>query len=192
MIIDEPNPDQPEIAQEVPQPPQPLIMDDIVIPSNILHQILEQLTENSVQADEPVNLVHRKDLNSIRFRRKTKPPKPLFNKPYPFILDSESNLELLKNQIYNDFSSLSSMEDDFLIFPSDVSAEVESLKAKIGDALDRYEKIIQKIEGGEEMVVLEAFEKSLQEGMLLFEEEMKAEEEKKKAEEEKKHQEAEK
>ncbi|MCH93363.1 hypothetical protein A2U01_0014312 [Trifolium medium] len=84
------------------------------------------------------------------------------------------------------------MEDDFLIFPSDVSAEVEALKAKIGDALDKYEKIIQKtIEGRgmdvvrvimesveradtkrltltphfepEERVVLETFEKSLQE-----------------------------
>ncbi|MCH96766.1 hypothetical protein A2U01_0017755, partial [Trifolium medium] len=164
MVIDEPISDQPEIEQEIPQPPQPLSMEDIVIPSNLLHQILEQLTDNSVQVDEPVNLVHIKDLNSIKFRRKSKPLKPLFNKPYPFILNSEPNLELLKNQIYNDFRSLSTMEDDFLVFPSDVSAEVEALKAKIGNALEKYEKIIQKkIEGREEMVVLEAFEKSLQE-----------------------------
>ncbi|MCI47803.1 hypothetical protein A2U01_0069045, partial [Trifolium medium] len=36
------------------------------------------------------------------------------------------------------------MEDDLLIFPSDVNAEVEALKEKIGDALDSVGKIIQK------------------------------------------------
>ncbi|MCI02528.1 hypothetical protein A2U01_0023561 [Trifolium medium] len=40
----------------------------------------------------------------------------------------------------------------------------------------------------EEVVVLQAFEKSLQEGMMLFEQEEKAEEEKKKAEEEEERQ----
>ncbi|MCI02263.1 hypothetical protein A2U01_0023295, partial [Trifolium medium] len=54
MDIDDPNPAQPEIEQpqmeqEIPQPPQPLTMNDIVNPSNILHQILKQLTDNSVQ-----------------------------------------------------------------------------------------------------------------------------------------------
>ncbi|MCI10866.1 hypothetical protein A2U01_0031963 [Trifolium medium] len=120
-------------------------MDDIIIPSNLLHQILEQLTDNSVQADEPVNLVHRQTLNSIQFRRKTKPLKPIFNKPYPLIIDFEPNLELLKNQIYNDFRSLSSMEEDFLIFPSDVNAEgsdILMIEASEQMALDKGKKIM--------------------------------------------------
>ncbi|MCI05692.1 hypothetical protein A2U01_0026745 [Trifolium medium] len=99
------------------------------------------------------------------------------------------------------------MKDEFMVLPTDISAEMAALKAKIGDALDKLERIYKKqIKGKaeedvrrlvesldrarakrltltphfepEERVVFEAFEKSLQEGMLLFEEEMKAEEEK--------------
>ncbi|MCI49237.1 hypothetical protein A2U01_0070481, partial [Trifolium medium] len=42
------------------------------------------------------------------------------------------------------------MENDFLVFPSDVSAEAEAeaLKAKFGNAMDRLAQIIQnKVEG---------------------------------------------
>ncbi|MCI75395.1 hypothetical protein A2U01_0096664, partial [Trifolium medium] len=40
------------------------------------------------------------------------------------------------------------MENDFFIFPSDVSAKVEALKAKFGDVVDRLSQIIQKkVEG---------------------------------------------
>ncbi|MCI37781.1 hypothetical protein A2U01_0059007, partial [Trifolium medium] len=36
------------------------------------------------------------------------------------------------------------MENDFLIFPSDVSAEAEALKAKFGDAVDKLSQIVKK------------------------------------------------
>ncbi|MCI63182.1 hypothetical protein A2U01_0084439, partial [Trifolium medium] len=44
----------------------------------------------------------------------------------------------------NDFRNLSAMEDDFLIFPSDIFAEAEALKAKSGDAIDKLSQIIKK------------------------------------------------
>ncbi|MCH94930.1 hypothetical protein A2U01_0015901, partial [Trifolium medium] len=190
------------------QPPQPLTLDELVMSSNIVNHVLEKMTFDSIQVDEYVNLVHRRDLRSLRSKRKPKSLKPLYNKPYTFIQNSIPNPELLKNQIYNDFRSLSSMEDDLLVFPSDVSAEVEAIKAKFGDAIESYGKMIQKkIEGKgmevvrtimksveeadtklltmkphfepEEQFVLRAFEKELAAGIQLFEEEMKAEDEKK-------------
>ncbi|MCI71942.1 hypothetical protein A2U01_0093205, partial [Trifolium medium] len=40
------------------------------------------------------------------------------------------------------------MRNDFLVFPSDVAAEAEALKAKFGYAVDRLTQIIQKkVEG---------------------------------------------
>ncbi|MCI41469.1 hypothetical protein A2U01_0062702, partial [Trifolium medium] len=40
------------------------------------------------------------------------------------------------------------MRNDFFVFPSDVAAEAEALKAKFGHAVDRLSKIVQeKIEG---------------------------------------------
>ncbi|MCI04134.1 hypothetical protein A2U01_0025178, partial [Trifolium medium] len=108
------------------------------------------------------------------------------------------------------------MKDGFMVLPTDISAKVDALKEKIGNALDNLEsfykkevkgktqenvqKMVESIERAgikrltltphfepEEMMVLEAFEKSLQEGIQLFEEEIKAEEEKKQQEEERKH-----
>ncbi|MCI56191.1 hypothetical protein A2U01_0077442, partial [Trifolium medium] len=40
------------------------------------------------------------------------------------------------------------MENDFFVFPSDVSVEAEALKAKFGDAVDKLSQVIQKkVEG---------------------------------------------
>ncbi|MCI19064.1 hypothetical protein A2U01_0040219, partial [Trifolium medium] len=125
---------------------------------------------------------------------------------------SEPNLELLKNLICNDFRSLSDMKDEFMVFPTDISAEVAALKAKIGDALDKLErhykkqiqgkaredvrKLVESIERAgakrltltphfepEEMMVLESVHKSLMEEMMNFEE-MELSAEKKKCSEE--------
>ncbi|MCI12194.1 hypothetical protein A2U01_0033297 [Trifolium medium] len=56
------------------------------------------------------------------------------------------------------------MENDFFVFPSDVSAEAEALKAKFGDAVDKLSQIIQKkVEGrGIEAVkmIMESVERS--------------------------------
>ncbi|MCI50390.1 hypothetical protein A2U01_0071634, partial [Trifolium medium] len=54
-----------------------------------------------------------------------------------YLIDSEPDLELLQEQICNDFKNLSAMENDFFVFPSDVSAEAKALKAKFGHAVDR-------------------------------------------------------
>ncbi|MCH84756.1 hypothetical protein A2U01_0005592, partial [Trifolium medium] len=44
MDIDNPNPDQPDIEPENPQPPQPLNLDDLVMSSSIVNQVLEKMT----------------------------------------------------------------------------------------------------------------------------------------------------
>ncbi|MCI42880.1 hypothetical protein A2U01_0064117 [Trifolium medium] len=57
-------------------------------------------------------------------------------------------IELLQEQICNDFRFLSSRENDFFVFPSDVSAEAEAFKAMFGDDVDRLSQIMQKkVEG---------------------------------------------
>ncbi|MCH99817.1 hypothetical protein A2U01_0020832, partial [Trifolium medium] len=36
------------------------------------------------------------------------------------------------------------MKDEFMVLPTDISAEVAALKTKIGDALDKLERIYRK------------------------------------------------
>ncbi|MCI22932.1 hypothetical protein A2U01_0044110, partial [Trifolium medium] len=113
------------------------------------------MVDDTITIDEPKrNLppaITPRVLRQIKIRTRTRPakqPKPIYSRPYYYLIDSEPDLELLQEQICNDFRNLSSMENDFLVFPSDVFAEAEALKAKFGHAVDRLVQIIQKkVEG---------------------------------------------
>ncbi|MCH87822.1 hypothetical protein A2U01_0008703 [Trifolium medium] len=141
MNTDASNFAQPETTPKNPQQTQHLSFENLVISSEILKQVLDQQEMDSIKIDSP-KLVPCYKVNHISIDDPfAEPSNPLFNKPYPFIQASEPNLELLKNLIYNDFRSLSDMKNEFMVLPTNISAEVAALKAKIGDALDKLERL---------------------------------------------------
>jgi hypothetical protein len=105
-----------------------------MIPSYLILSILETLTRISVDIDSPLELIPRFELNKIQIkplRRLKSSPKPIplpYKKPYQFFnKNSEPILELLTNVFHISLKSLKSMEEDALIFPSDIAGEGEGV-----------------------------------------------------------------
>ncbi|MCI53397.1 hypothetical protein A2U01_0074643, partial [Trifolium medium] len=86
----------------------------------------------------------------------------ILSRPYYYIVDSEPDDELLQEQICYDFRNLSAMRNEFLVFPSDVVAEAEALKAKFDHAVDRLTQIIQKKIEGRGMEVVKMIMESVE------------------------------
>ncbi|MCI01809.1 hypothetical protein A2U01_0022838 [Trifolium medium] len=114
-------------------------MDDLIISSDIFTQALEKMVDDTVTVDEPKRnlppFITPRILNKIKIKpltRPAKPLKPIYRRPYYFIVDSEPDDELLQGQVCYDFKNLSDMRNDAFVFPSDVDAEAEALKAKFG------------------------------------------------------------
>ncbi|MCH92355.1 hypothetical protein A2U01_0013293 [Trifolium medium] len=109
------------------------------------------MVNESITVDELSHVVTQNDLHTIRTNRLKwlRNINPTVNNPFNFIsTNSEPNLELLKDQISNSVRNLASMEEDFLVFPSDIDAEGEALKARFGDAVDKLCKVLKKKTAG--------------------------------------------
>jgi hypothetical protein len=88
--------------------------------------------------------------NSIIRKIQIKPLKPKKSEPKlePVNQNSEPNIELLTSAINISLKKFKKMEEYGLIFPSDIDAEGEALKAKFADAVDSLERYLkEKIEG---------------------------------------------
>ncbi|PNY08865.1 hypothetical protein L195_g005402 [Trifolium pratense] len=73
-------------------PPPPLTMADLVMSASVFDEAFEHIFENpEVDVDNYVYLVSRKDLNSIKFKRKTTKPEKPYLKPYTFTKTSDPN-----------------------------------------------------------------------------------------------------
>jgi hypothetical protein len=139
---------------------QPLTMDEIIIALDLILPIHETLSRSSIDIERPTELIPRYELNKIQIRplRRPKPSqKPLslsYKKPYQFFTHSEPNIELLKNVFHDGLKSLIYMEEDALIFPSDITAEPNALKANVCDAIDSICVHLQEKTKGRGMTVL--------------------------------------
>jgi hypothetical protein len=157
------SPDSPTITSDaliIHPKYQPLTLDEIIILLDLILLILETLTSNSVDIERPTKLIPRYELNKIQIRplRRPKPSqKPLslsYKKPYQFFTHSEPNIELLKNVFHDGLKSLIYMEEDALIFPLDITAEPNALKANVCDAIDSICVHLQEKTKGRGMTVL--------------------------------------
>ncbi|PNX59897.1 hypothetical protein L195_g059915, partial [Trifolium pratense] len=111
-------------------------MDDLVMSSSIFDEAFSRFKDPEVDV---VSYVSRTDLHSIKFI-KTPPelPKP-YNVPYTYSKPSDPSadpFDSLSNQFYCDLMRLSELRNKFLVFPSDVDAEIYALKAKLSDLLE--------------------------------------------------------
>ncbi|PNX79731.1 hypothetical protein L195_g035719, partial [Trifolium pratense] len=121
-------------------PPPPLTMADLVMSASVFDEAFEHISENpEVDVDTHVNLIFQKDLNSIKFKRKTFEIAKPYLKPYTFTKTFNPNsdpFDILSSHFYCDLLRLSELRNKFFIFPSDVDAEVSAFKAKLSDVLD--------------------------------------------------------
>ncbi|MCI44704.1 hypothetical protein A2U01_0065943, partial [Trifolium medium] len=86
-------------------------MADLVMSTIVFDQAFEHISkEPEVDVDDYVNLVTRKDLRSLRSKKKPTPePEKAYLKPYNFIRNSKPNLDILSNQFYCDLLRLSEL-----------------------------------------------------------------------------------
>ncbi|PNX85968.1 hypothetical protein L195_g042043, partial [Trifolium pratense] len=128
-----------------PRPP-PLTMDDLVMSTSVFDEAFSRFKDPEVDV---VSYVSRKDLHSIKFI-KTPPelPKP-YNVPYTYSKTSNPSadpFDSLSNQFYCDLLRLSELRNKFLVFPSDVDAEIYALKSKLSDLLEEIgQEIMEEI-----------------------------------------------
>ncbi|KAK2380264.1 hypothetical protein QL285_067977 [Trifolium repens] len=147
----QPEPSTPEPSPE-PQTPQsepiygpshkPLTIDELNLPSDFALPILEDLLKAEINVDDDIITTPKDPFDEIRkikiipLKRKRPEPTIPFNRNQPFFNhNSEPNLELLDNAINISLKKFKSMEEEVLIFPSDVDAKIRELEQKFSQSL---------------------------------------------------------
>jgi hypothetical protein len=120
---------------------KPLTLDEIVIPSEQMLPLLENIMRQSVDINnslEPPPLYPKVDIRKIiikPLKRKRLEPKIPFNRTQPFFNPIfEPNLQLLTIAIDISLKRFKRMEEEALIFDSDVDAEARNLENKFAEA----------------------------------------------------------
>ncbi|PNX63964.1 hypothetical protein L195_g061884, partial [Trifolium pratense] len=102
--------------------PSPLTLDDITMTTSVFDEAFSHLGPPEV------------DVADKSFNTPPELPKP-YTTPYTYPKTFDP-FESLANQFYCDLLRLSELRNKFLVFPTDVDAEVSALKAKLSDLLD--------------------------------------------------------
>jgi hypothetical protein len=147
--------DDTPLSSNLSSPTSEQLMDEIVIPSDLMLPIQESILMQSVDVDhslEPPSLYPKIDISNIKIIcRKRKKPEPQlpYREPYPVLnQNSEPNVELLTSSINISLMSFLSMEEEAFAFPFDIDAEIRALKARFGDALELLGSYLkEKIKG---------------------------------------------
>ncbi|KAK2395053.1 hypothetical protein QL285_056819 [Trifolium repens] len=147
----QPEPSTPEPSPE-PQTPQsepiygpsfkPLTIDELSLPIDFALPILEDLLKAEINVNDDIITTPKDPFAEIRkikiipLKRKRPEPTIPFNTNQPFFnQNSEPNLELLDNAINISLKKFKSMEEEVLIFPSDVDAKIRELEQKFSQSL---------------------------------------------------------
>jgi hypothetical protein len=121
---------------------KPLTIEELSLPINIALPILETKLKQDINIDDDLITISPRpfiDLSKIKIiPLKRKQPEPIipFNKDHPFFNpNSEPNLELLDNAISISLKRFKSMEEEVLIFPSDIDSKIRELEDKFSQSL---------------------------------------------------------
>ncbi|KAK2427858.1 hypothetical protein QL285_026413 [Trifolium repens] len=152
--ITKPPTPQPELSTPEPTPePQtpssepiygpvykPLTIEELCLPIDFAQPILEDLLKAEINVDDDIITIDPFDkikrIKIIPLKRKRPEPTIPFNRNQPFFnYNSEPNLELLESAINISLRNFKSMEEEVLIFPSDIDAKVRELEEKFSQSL---------------------------------------------------------
>ncbi|KAK2421573.1 hypothetical protein QL285_032189 [Trifolium repens] len=153
-ITTKPPTPQPELSTPEPTPePQtpssepiygsvykPLTIEELCLPIDFALPILEDLLKAEINVDDDIITIDPFDkikrIKIIPLKRKRPEPTIPFNRNQPFFnYNSEPNLELLESAINISLRNFKSMEEEVLIFPSDIDAKVRELEEKFSQSL---------------------------------------------------------
>ncbi|KAK2354156.1 hypothetical protein QL285_091707 [Trifolium repens] len=152
--ITKPPTPQPELSTPEPTPePQttssepiydpvykPLTIEELCLPIDFALPILEDLLKAEINVDDDIISIDPFDkiirIKIIPLKRKRPEPTIPFNRNQPFFnYNSEPNLELLESAINISLRNFKSMEEEVLIFPSDIDAKIRELEEKFSQSL---------------------------------------------------------
>ncbi|KAK2399660.1 hypothetical protein QL285_049452 [Trifolium repens] len=153
-ITTKPPTPQPELSTPEPTPePQtplsepihgsvykPLTVEELCLPIDFALPILEDLLKAEINVDDDIITIDPFDkikrIKIIPLKRKRPEPTIPFNRKQPFFnYNSEPNLELLESAINISLRNFKSMEEEVLIFPSDIDAKIRELEEKFSQSL---------------------------------------------------------
>ncbi|WJX61598.1 NADH:ubiquinone reductase (H(+)-translocating) [Trifolium repens] len=121
---------------------KPLTIDELNLPTDFALPILEDLLKAEINVDDDIITTSKNPFDEIRkikiipLKRKRPEPTIPFNRNQPFFNpNSEPNLELLDNAISISLKKFKGMEEEVLIFPSDIDAKVRELENEFRQSL---------------------------------------------------------
>jgi hypothetical protein len=113
-----------------------LTLEEIILPIDFALPILEQLLKQDINVDDDLIPINLSKIKIIPLKRKQPEPSIPFDQNHPFFNPiSEPNLELLDNAISISLKRFKSMEEEVMVFPSDVDAEIRDLEMKFRESL---------------------------------------------------------
>ncbi|KAK2436903.1 hypothetical protein QL285_021865 [Trifolium repens] len=162
---------QPEVYSDESSPsPSPQPVSDPLNKPLVLEEVLElyqhltkaerQIFKDSINLDDDIIPPNLSKIKIIELKRKKPEPTIPFNPSLPFFnSDSEPNLELLNNAIGIRLKRFKQREEEALIFPSDIDADVRELEYLFGKSLRILSTHLKdKIKGRGANTVRELFE----------------------------------
>ncbi|KAK2404116.1 hypothetical protein QL285_053491 [Trifolium repens] len=162
---------QPEVYSDESSPsPSPQPVSDPLNKPLVLEEVLElyqhltkaerQIFKDSINLDDDIIPPNLSKIKIIELKRKKPEPTIPFDPSLPFFnSDSEPNLELLNNAIGIRLKRFKQREEEALIFPSDIDADVRELEYLFGKSLRILSTHLKdKIKGRGANTVRELFE----------------------------------
>ncbi|KAK2428269.1 hypothetical protein QL285_026801 [Trifolium repens] len=162
---------QPEVYSDESSPsPSPQPVSDPLNKPLVLEEVLElyqhltkaerQIFKDSINLDDDIIPPNLSKIKIIELKRKKPEPTIPFDPSLPFFnSDSEPNLELLNNAIGIRLKRFKQREEEALIFPSDIDADVRELEYLFGKSLRILSTHLKdKIKGRRANTVRELFE----------------------------------
>ncbi|KAK2400494.1 hypothetical protein QL285_050190 [Trifolium repens] len=139
---------------------KPLVLEEILELYQHLTKAEHQIFKDSINLDDDIIPPNLSKIKIIELKRKKPEPTIPFDPSLPFFnSDSEPNLELLNNAIGIRLKRFKQREEEALIFPSDMDADVRELEYLFGKSLRILSTHLKdKIKGRGANTVQELFE----------------------------------
>ncbi|WJX45640.1 hypothetical protein P8452_32505 [Trifolium repens] len=139
---------------------KPLVLEEVLELYQHLTKAERQIFKDSINLDDDIIPPNLSKIKIIELKRKKPEPTIPFDPSLPFFnSDSEPNLELLNNAIGIRLKRFKQREEEALIFPSDIDANVRELEYLFGKSLRILSTHLKdKIKGRGANTVRELFE----------------------------------
>ncbi|KAK2366381.1 hypothetical protein QL285_079768 [Trifolium repens] len=136
ITTSEPNPESPTAAPIYGPLYKPLILEEVLELYNHIFKAEEQFLKDAINLDDDIIPPNLSKIKIINLKRKKPEPTIPFDPSKPFFNPaSEPNLELLNIAISLRLKRFKQMDEEVLVFPSDIDAEVREMEYLFSQSL---------------------------------------------------------